>query len=145
VTLNALTAVGAQHCWAVGYGEGRHGLVVRTTDGGLQWSVQRLASRQNLKAVSFPDDRNGWAVGSGGTVLVTRDGGTTWSPQHSSVRLPLTQVSFSDPLHGWALISGRAPLGTVDGGTSWSVVRPMGAWHLLFGLATVDSRSGGAQ
>ncbi len=146
VTLNALTAVGPRRCWAVGYAEGRHcGLVVRTTDGGLQWSVQRPILHQNLKAVSFPDARNGWAVGSGGTVLVTHDGGASWSPQRSGVGMPLNEVSFSDPLHGWALISDRALLGTVNGGASWSVVRPMGTWNLLLGLATVDSRSGAPQ
>jgi photosystem II stability/assembly factor-like uncharacterized protein len=144
VTLSGLAAVGPHHCWVVGYAGQQHsGLVVRTTDGGLHWSAQDPVPHQNLKAVSFPDARNGWAVGSGGTVLVTHDGGATWSPQHSGVGLGLGQVSFSDPLHGWALISGRALLGTIDGGKSWSVVRPAGTWNLLWGLTSFDSPAAG--
>jgi photosystem II stability/assembly factor-like uncharacterized protein len=35
----------------------------------------------DLVAVSFPDDKNGWAVGHFGVVLHTSDGGATWQKQ----------------------------------------------------------------
>ena len=141
-SLYGLAAVGPDRCYVVGYAEQQHaGLVLRTTDAGLHWSAEYPIPHQNLRAVSFPDAGNGWAVGSGGTVLVTNDGGADWSPQHSGVHLDLTGVSFSDSLHGWALISARGLLTTGDGGKSWSVA-PLspGRDSLLLGLATVHSR-----
>jgi photosystem II stability/assembly factor-like uncharacterized protein len=142
--LNGLAAVGADHCWAVGYAEQqRTGLVVHTTDGGLHWNAQRPVPRQSLKGVSFPNAQDGWAVGGGGTVLVTHDGGATWAPQSSGVRVPLRQVSFSDPQHGWALAAARDLLATGDGGKSWSVVRPEGSGHLMLGITSFDSGAAG--
>ena len=136
-TLNALAAVAADHCWAVGYASQQHaGLVVRTADGGLHWSAQRPVPHQDLEGVSFPDARDGWAVGSGGAVLVTHDGGATWAPQHSG-------VSFSDTQHGWALVGGRSLLITSDGGGSWSVLQPEGRGDLLLGITSFASGTAG--
>jgi photosystem II stability/assembly factor-like uncharacterized protein len=146
ISLAGIAAVGADRCWAVGYGEHpQSGFVARTTDGGRRWSAQAAVSRELLAAISFPDARYGWAVGPAGTVVTTSDGGATWSAQEAGGDFGLTQVSFSDRRHGWALIGHLALLATVDGGTSWSVVRPADTRDGLTGLTTVQSQSVGGQ
>ena len=57
--------------WAVGNG----GAIYRTTDGGLNWSLQTSPTTSGLSEVDFVDNNNGWAVGANGTILRTSDGG----------------------------------------------------------------------
>ena len=54
--------------------------------------------RSTLTAVSFADDKNGWAVGQWGVIIATVDGGETWQLQRSdtSVDQPFFSVYFKD-------------------------------------------------
>src|SRR6266513_296579 len=54
---------------------GDYGTIVRTTDGGNNWTIQSSGTTQTLWAVSFTDSSNGTAVGEVGTILTTTDGG----------------------------------------------------------------------
>ena len=51
------------------------GLVLRTSDAGLNWDVQLDQPGRELKGVSFSDADHGWAVGTGGSIFRTIDGG----------------------------------------------------------------------
>ena len=66
----ALRLVNANSRYAVGY----YGTIVRTTDGGNNWTIQSSGTTQTLWAVSFTDSNNGTAVGEVGTILRTTDG-----------------------------------------------------------------------
>jgi photosystem II stability/assembly factor-like uncharacterized protein len=57
--------------WALTRSEGT---TYGTTDGGARW--QRLD--QHLSAITFGDERSGWAIGGVDTLKRTRDGGATW-------------------------------------------------------------------
>ena len=61
---------------------GERGLVVLSDDGGAHWRQARAVPvSTTLTALSFVDDKLGWAVGHGGVVLHTIDGGETWVRQ----------------------------------------------------------------
>lgn len=61
---------------------GERGLVVLSDDAGSSWRQARtVPTSTTLTAVSFADDKLGWAVGHGGVVLHTLDGGETWVKQ----------------------------------------------------------------
>ncbi|TWT33104.1 YCF48-related protein [Blastopirellula retiformator] len=56
-------------------------VVLSSRDGGEHWETAATGFRPTLTAVTFADDRHGWAVGSFGTILATNDGGASWYAQ----------------------------------------------------------------
>lgn len=51
------------------------GIVLRTDDGGVNWSQQSPNVAGTLRAVYFVDELRGWAVGDGGRIIHTGTGG----------------------------------------------------------------------
>jgi photosystem II stability/assembly factor-like uncharacterized protein len=72
--LSDVAAVDASTGWAVG----EAGCVLRTSDGGQQWTPVDLGTRADLTAVYFTDADHGWIVGDGVSIWRTVDGGATW-------------------------------------------------------------------
>ena len=66
--------------YVVGYG----GIILKTSDGGLNWISQTSTTSNNLFGVFFISSSTGWACGASGTILKTTDGGATWTSQASS-------------------------------------------------------------
>ena len=77
-----------------------------------------------LTAVSFADDKNGWAVGQWGAILHTADGGENWSIQRLDTQedRPLFSVHFFDANEGVAVGLWSLVLRTQDGGKTWETV-----------------------
>ena len=76
-TLTSVSFIDANTGWAVGH----WGAILKTTDGGETWQVQRLATTEDrpLFGVHFSDASHGVAVGLWSLILVTDDGGKTWT------------------------------------------------------------------
>lgn len=62
----------------IGYAVGANGRILKTVDGGVNWSAQSSGSGNELGGVFFRDPLRGMAVGDG-VVLKTTDGGSTWT------------------------------------------------------------------
>lgn len=60
---------------------GLRGHIVYSDDEGKSWTQAQVPVSSDLVAVSFADDKNGWATGHGGVVLYSADGGKTWLKQ----------------------------------------------------------------
>ena len=56
--------------------------ILCTRDAGRTWTAVPTGQNLPIEALTFVDDRHGWAVGALGTILVTNDGGATWTRQH---------------------------------------------------------------
>ncbi|TWT37054.1 Ycf48-like protein precursor [Posidoniimonas corsicana] len=56
-------------------------LIASTEDNGETWAWRRTGVSTPLNAVTFVDDRRGWAVGELGAILATDDGGQHWRAQ----------------------------------------------------------------
>ncbi|MBC8490683.1 MAG: T9SS type A sorting domain-containing protein, partial [Bacteroidetes bacterium] len=56
----------------------------RTTNGGINWTLQESGTGNELYGVSFTDANNGTAVGSFGTILRTTNGGVPFVNQISN-------------------------------------------------------------
>ncbi|QEC67327.1 T9SS type A sorting domain-containing protein [Panacibacter ginsenosidivorans] len=61
-----------------------------------QWVQQTTPTQNNLKAISFYNNRIGFAVGDGGTVLRTKNGGQTWQQMTAPSKDNLTSVTLLD-------------------------------------------------
>ena len=104
---------------------GDHGIILLSDDDGANFRQARsVPVRSTLTAVSFVDDKQGWAAGQWGVVLMTGDGGETWQLQRidTAVDQPLFSVYFKDKEHGWGVGLWSLMLTTSDGGKNWSAV-----------------------
>lgn len=107
----------------VAVGDG--GTVALSDDNGRSFRRARSVPVQlALTAVSFADDRRGWAVGHAGVVLHTEDAGETWTLQRADTTRdqPLFDVHFTDAQHGLAVGLWSLMLRTADGGQHWQAV-----------------------
>ncbi len=106
---------------------GDFGIVLLSDDAGRNWrQAKSVPVRSMLTAVSFVDDRRGWAVGHGGVVLATLDGGENWSMMHSAgADVSLLSVWFGDAAHGIAVGAFGFAMETRDGGRTWKRI-PVG-------------------
>ncbi len=104
---------------------GDHGVVLLSDDQGKTYrQAATVPVSSTLTAVTFVDDRNGWAVGHWGAILKTSDAGQTWSLQRSDFQAdqPLFSVHFKNASEGWAVGLWSLMLHTSDGGASWAPV-----------------------
>lgn len=103
---------------------GERGHILFSDDQGKTWTQARVPTRQLLTAVTFVDDKHGWAVGHDAQILASSDGGATWSKQFEDLsrEAPLLDVWFENTEHGLAIGAYGAMLETTDGGQHWQDV-----------------------
>ena len=95
---------------------GKRGHIYHSKNKGGTWDSIPSWTTQNLNAVCFADEINGFAVGDSGVILVTRDGGYNWLPQVSPTTQNLRSISMGDPFHGFICGDNGTILYTQDGG-----------------------------
>jgi photosystem II stability/assembly factor-like uncharacterized protein len=101
-----------QYGWILGAGN----VLLRTTDGGTNWSPRNVDTPNRLQSLFFVDRMNGWLCGDAGAVLHSTDGGQSWSPQPSGTRSTLRAVRFVNDQIGWAAGDNGTILKTRTGG-----------------------------
>lgn len=103
--------------WMAGSGR----TVLKTTDGGLNWTPQTVPAEASpfFKGVCFVDASSGWVVGLNGTIIHTSDGGANWEIQDTGTLFGLRSVTFVSASEGWSAGYGCTVLKTVDAGTTW--------------------------
>lgn len=117
--------------WAVEYrNDLTAGRVLKTTDGGDNWTSQYSAANLELQKIYFTDSNNGWAVGyidstNTGYVLKTTNGGSLWSVNHTMNDVEtFTSVFFVNSSTGWvggyATDNSAIVLKTSNEGTNWT-------------------------
>lgn len=105
--------------------------ILKTTDGGITWAIQRDNLGPWIKSLSFVDNNTGYAVGNKGTILKTTDGGANWnqvSVSNNIANRDLNDVYFKDANYGIIVGGNEANdsiqtiILTTDGGANWSIV-----------------------
>jgi photosystem II stability/assembly factor-like uncharacterized protein len=119
---------------------GDAGTILRSSDGGIQWSTIASPVTDALRAVALRGNA-GLAVGIAGRVLRTTDAGLNWTEETR----PTTRALYSVALgNGFAIATGEE--GTIlvspDTGLTWT---PHGAGtaSVLFGVSIFDSTAVG--
>lgn len=101
---------------------GEYGDIVLSDDDGKTWrQAKSVPTQVTLTAVTFVDDKTGWAVGHDTVILHTTDGGETWAKQFGGGESDnaLLTVAFWDPNHGLAMGAFNFTAETKDGGQTW--------------------------
>jgi hypothetical protein len=97
---------------------GLNGTILRTTNGGVDWTNQSSGTTCGLLAVSFIDANTGIVVGLDGTILHTTNGGTTWTNQSSGTTNIFEGVCLTDANTGTAVGANGTILRTITGGVT---------------------------
>jgi photosystem II stability/assembly factor-like uncharacterized protein len=107
----------------VGYAVGEninpmHGTILKTINGGADWTSQESGTGNSLQSVFFTDVNTGYAVGGfgDGIILKTTDGGTSWVGLTSGTSKALYAVYFPKADTGYAVGENGTILKTINGG-----------------------------
>ncbi|XOV67550.1 MAG: YCF48-related protein [Fluviicola sp.] len=129
-----------------GYISGENGYVAKTTNAGLNWTALNTGTGEDLFAITFVSDNEGWAVGTAdpnAVIYHTNDGGASWGLQNSGSLEPLFSVDFVDNQNGWAVGAAGSIVYTTDGGANW-VAQVSGTNQDLFDIDMLDQNNGWA-
>src|SRR5262249_20656388 len=113
--LKGVWFVDANNGWIAGDG----GKILKTTDGGTNWStVSSPAGATNLKGVTFVDSSHGWISGDNSTILFYN--GSSWSAQTApaSAKNSLAVAAPSTSRVIFGCDTGHMEI-TSTGGTTW--------------------------
>ncbi len=137
--LNDVYFVNSNTGWAVG----NYGMVLKTTDGGNNWTNLSFVTIDNLYSIFFLDANNGWAGGKWGTLLKTADRGINWTLVSAPYGYQNTDIYFADSKTGWVCQAGGTIMKTSDGGLNWSKISTA-TTRTFLGLCFIDARTGWA-
>jgi photosystem II stability/assembly factor-like uncharacterized protein len=150
--LYSLCATDANHAWACG----EAGTIIRTVDGGQNWTLLNSGTTTGLGSVYFADDLHGWVSGAldwnvyHGTILNTTDGGDTWTMQNMTAYQDITRMTFLDGNLGWALGidhtwgDDATIYRTTDCGANWPAICGLGMDIYVNNFCFADSLHGWA-
>ena len=102
-----------------------YGLILFSTDGGINWIQQYTTNYYVFFSVAFIDTLNGIAVGGnypyeGGLIFRTSDGGNNWLIQENVFDRNLLSISFYDSKNGTITGMNGIIYRTSDGGYTWT-------------------------
>lgn len=104
---------------STGWVAGDNGVILKTTDGGNNWSLQTSGTVNTIRSIFFLDASNGWACGDAGTIITTSNGGSSWTAQASPYTSQYNSVQFVSSSTGWVIGKGNVLLKTINGGSTW--------------------------
>lgn len=120
----------------LGWAAGNLGTIVKTTNGGQNWSTQSISTTDHVHSIFFNDPLNGWLVlyefvpDRHGSILSTTNGGDSWYTQLTVWGYSLHRIFFTDSNNGYALGSNGILYKTTNGGQSWNDISPFNSYWL---------------
>jgi len=105
----------------VGFACGDGGIVMKTTNGGMNWKVFNTGTNNEFLSVYFLNELTGIAVGGYYSSLIrkTTDGGNSWITKDSSISSGYRSVYFTDSVTGYAVGGGGRIRKTINAGENW--------------------------
>lgn len=131
--VNSPTDFNLKRCYFIdtlrGWVCGDTGIIIKTTNGGQNWTYQNSKTRYFLHDIFFLNERLGWAIGwnifnpqppYGTMTLKTTNGGTTWDTTFFSIEnVFLRKIYYQDSLTGFLGGNGVNLLKTTNGGANY--------------------------
>jgi len=126
-SLNSLSFLDSLNGWVTG----DSGLIIHTSNGGLDWETQYSNDSLNVVSVFFLNDELGWAAASsqfyapyGTYIMKTTNGGITWTSEFLRIgEAYVNSLYFLDSLIGFAVGYPQVFHRTTDGGLTWTPVQ----------------------
>lgn len=112
VSLNALYFVNIN----TGYVAGNNGIILKTTNKGLNWIALSSGTQKNLYSVYFTNNDDGYAVGDS-IILKTTNSGISWEPY--ILNYPMKSVYFINNNTGYIASYYGTVIKTTNAGHSW--------------------------
>lgn len=103
-----------------GYIVGDSGIVLKTINGGANFTIQTSGTAEHLYTVYFTNNDTGYILGNNGVILKTTNGGVTWGAQVSGTTWGLHAIFFTGTDTGYVGGDGGLILKTTDGGLNWT-------------------------
>lgn len=92
-----------------GWAGGNDGFLVRTEDGGVTWTSQRVETTDAINDIYFRDKERGYLI-AGNAIFKTEDTGTRWTearrfapPEFEGATVELYCIRFSSKKKGWVV------------------------------------------
>lgn len=110
-----------------GWAAGDSGIIIHTTNGGTNWSIQTSGINDYISSIYFTDVNTGWATALRFTptnyftiVLQTSNGGLNWSnAQFTDTNQFYYNIFFWDNQTGWMGGENGKILKSTNGGSDW--------------------------
>lgn len=116
--------------------------VMRTVDGGKNWTTLRFSYDEDYTAIHFFDYNNGYVLTYYGKIYKTANAGVTWTLVRNSATLQnRDELKFINPYVGYA-VGADSILKTTDGGNTWTNIHGISTFG-LYGYTTVDVNANG--
>ncbi|MFH1194347.1 MAG: YCF48-related protein, partial [bacterium] len=104
----------------VGFACGHYGTLLKTTNGGNEWSNTNVGIDETLMGIQFIDNNIGYLFGYH-HVFKTTDGGNTWVIKYiASDNIFWEDIHFLNSNFGFLVARGGVILKTTDGGDNWT-------------------------
>lgn len=103
----------------IGFSIDQNGNIRKTIDGGANWTLIKIKTRQTIRGIHFPVVNVGYAVGDSGLILKTVNGGKQWQRLNGITSRNLHSVYFENIHSGYAMGEAGTILKTTDGGETW--------------------------
>lgn len=136
--------------YVVGGKENVLNTIIKTSDGGNSWTVQRNIFGSMLNSIYFVSSTTGIAVGDNGTILRTSDGGLNWVEISVDSKLAdrdFNKITFDKNGNGF-IVGGNENntiatiLKSVDNGNTWSIIKDQTNLPILNGISFVNKIEG---
>jgi len=126
-TLNSIIFIDSLNGWV----SGDSGLIIHTSNGGMDWETQYSNDSLNVVNIFFLNDQLGWGAAwssfyepFGTFFLKTTNGGINWSSDYFRIsNCFVNSFYFLDSLTGFAVGYPNVFHRTTDGGSSWTNVK----------------------
>jgi len=100
-----------------GFAVGMSGMVVRSTNGGIDWDVIRKNTNEEINSLFIIDSNTFIAVGSPGLVLRSSDSGNNWGENYIAMN-DINEVFFINQNTGF-ITGTNTVMKTSNGGINW--------------------------
>lgn len=104
-----------------GYAIGDHGIFIKTTDGGKNWTEKQIGL--NLPFYKFANPASGTfhAVSEHGAIYSSSDNGDTWVRQSISAKQNIRSITMNTQQNGWVVGDKGLVASTSDSAKTWNV------------------------
>ncbi|MBI4646452.1 MAG: immunoglobulin domain-containing protein, partial [Bacteroidia bacterium] len=119
---------------------GEQGTIIKTTDGGINWTCIQSNTYQQLNSIYFVDSLIGY-IGGYWVLLKTTDGGNNW--QFLTDDYYIKKVYFLNANNGFILWPvGQAAFKTTDGGINWTTMYLPSSSYSMNSINFLDQTNG---